>query len=382
MDMFHRRDACCTKGAVVSVAGSMLTIIPPTHPKCGTITTMNTFFRSSVLSLCAVLATIALSVAISLLAVHNTAMRESNVKQWLVAGEVYTNNPLSVFIKPSIDLPPGIIAQFNLQASDLTGAIDAAFPPQFLQQHTEHSVDALYAWLRGETDNLAVSVPVPERRDIFVAELTKILQPRVAALPVCTPGMQSTVLCRSANDSVESLSARLASSAATNSTLFEQPLELSLNTTTSPATSAAPTLPVSNLPGTFQAVRPMIIGSFIIFLLCVVITYFCCTKPLRPVALTRLARRLTFSLGFSAFTIYFVAYLLGNGTLNLPGTAAPFVPFLRIALADILSTYGLYTLIAAAIAAAAWAGLGYWQKQQPQPTLPATPQPPYPQQQY
>lgn len=61
--------------------------------------------------------------------------------------------------------------------------------PEYLQQQVEAAIDALYAYLRGETETPEIVVDVVPLRDRGRAALGTFLKSRVAALPTCAPGI-------------------------------------------------------------------------------------------------------------------------------------------------------------------------------------------------
>lgn len=128
-----------------------------------------------------------------------TILDRTDIKQWLNASGLYANNTLvsSLFTpQPAAsqigDIPT--VEQSFISSDAITNAAARTFTAPYLKASFEQVIDQSYNWIEGQGTEFSFSVPVQTKRDVFIGELIKEVEPRIAALPVCTS--QSFTMCR------------------------------------------------------------------------------------------------------------------------------------------------------------------------------------------
>jgi hypothetical protein len=177
-----------------------------------------------------------------------TLLDRHDVKQWLSASKLYNNNTLITSLASEQSTTDsssfsGLSAEQNLITDEvMKNALGRTFPPSFLKQSFESVIDTSYDWIEGKRPTFTFSVPVDAKRDVFIAELVKEIEPQVAAFPLCQP--YSQVLCRP-NTSVPDFSRQIVTSSIDQSDFLQAPLT---EATFSPTTSSQEISSLSGLP--------------------------------------------------------------------------------------------------------------------------------------
>jgi hypothetical protein len=106
----------------------------------------------------------------------------------------------------------------------LRQAIGTTFPPDYVQEQAEMIVDATYDWIDGDASQIAYTIPLHERQNDFIENLSQVLKERVQSLPQCSGSLSMNVECIPRAYTVESYARSVAEQTADDSDLFEEPL--------------------------------------------------------------------------------------------------------------------------------------------------------------
>lgn len=108
-----------------------------------------------------------------------TILNRDTTKRWLAESGIYDSFVSSYFKSQT---PTGTFVTND----DINKAFTATFPAGYVKQQSETALDALYDWIDGKAKTVSYSLPVNEKRQEFVDNLVKQVEPRIAALPQCT----------------------------------------------------------------------------------------------------------------------------------------------------------------------------------------------------
>ena len=128
-----------------------------------------------------------------------TVLDRSDVKQWLNDSGLYANNTLvsSIFApKPSSGQigDMSTIEESFIPSEAIANAATRTFTTPYLKTSFEHVINKSYDWIEGQGTEFTFSVPIQTKREVFIGELVKEVEPRITALPLCT--LQSRTICR------------------------------------------------------------------------------------------------------------------------------------------------------------------------------------------
>lgn len=109
-----------------------------------------------------------------------TLLNRDTTKRWLAESGVY-DTFISSYFKSQAPQSSGIVTN-----DDINKAFVATFPSGYVKQQSETALNAFYDWVDGKTQTVSYSLPVNEKRQEFVNNLVKQVEPRIAALPQCS----------------------------------------------------------------------------------------------------------------------------------------------------------------------------------------------------
>ena len=216
-------------------------------------------------------------------AISTTLLDRSDIKQWLGASKLYDNDTLiSVLFT---EQPNTIIAGQNLISNEaIQHALERTFPASFLRQNFEHVVDKSYDWIEGREARFAFSVPVDTKRQTFIAELAKEIEPKIAALPICNLTIQTP--CRP-NVPVPDFVRQLVIESITASDFLQAPLTESVFIQ---STSTENTAVLSRLPMIYSTVMTLLWALPLVFLISLVGAWLLTPHGSKQTLLIRLSR--------------------------------------------------------------------------------------------
>lgn len=292
-----------------------------------------------------------------------TVMDRDAVKGWLSDSKIYEGNLIASLIQPAATTEP-VPTQMTLGTSPemMKTALNATFTPDFIREQVEGVIDNTYDWVEGKNPELTFSIPIDQQRDTFIQQLSKTLEPQIAALPIC--GSVQADVCRPASLTVEQLASQMTTQSIDESGMFAAPL----TPASFPQDTQQPTSPLlAQLPALREIVDLLFIILPIIIILSVVTIIFATQPDRRLTAAVHLSRRIVFSMLFTLIPAAIVMFLLKDNDFGLSQMFAAqigdlIVPLIKIVIVDIAYNLVLFSGITAMISAAAWITLAVWQK--------------------
>jgi len=312
-----------------------------------------TLLRRLGIALLQLICTSAVVSFIWLLALQMTLLNPSVVKGWIRDSGVY-NKAIGTLVQPSVT------SGSTLLTTDTTKqALANTFTPQYIQQHTEQTLDNVYDWLDGKTANLSFSIPVDAQQGTLIQQLAQNMEPAIAQLPVCTSPDQLTgqdVQCRPGDRSPSQFADELAQQAVTSSHLLAGPItsQSLAQTGTANGQTAQDQAILNQLPSYRAWLEQLVWVLPAAAALCMLVIFFISTDKLRE--FVRLSRHIFFSTLLTALFGWGMWYISGNlkslpGLSTLGATDAAVSLFLPIA-SKALAGIGLELLLLSGIAAA------------------------------
>lgn len=223
-------------------------------------------FRSFSLWFLRLICLTALSGLVYLAMISTTILDRSDVKQWLNASGLYANNTLvSAIFSPQPtntqigDIPT--VEQSFISSEAIKNAAARTFTDSYLQTSFEHVIDQSYNWIEGQGTEFSFSIPIQTKRDVFISELVKEVEPRIAALPLCT--LQSRTICRP-NMPVSQFAQQIVTDSISQSDFLQTPIT---EASFAPATSNQEIETLSQLPRLRSIITTLLWIFPIIFIL-------------------------------------------------------------------------------------------------------------------
>lgn len=194
-------------------------------------------FRNIALSLCISIAALCVSVLLFASALNNTVLDKEKVKSWFTSENIYNDN----FVKALLNSDDSDSAtELEKQASNLefskaetAEVFSAVFTPAFLRSQIEEIIDTTYSMASGETKELKLTLELNKRKSALIKELTAVLKPKLAELPVCTsvnslPDLSrpENVTCRPANVTAGSMARQIVNKLIKDTAVYNKPIEL------------------------------------------------------------------------------------------------------------------------------------------------------------
>ncbi|MDB5165334.1 MAG: hypothetical protein JWM00_224 [Candidatus Saccharibacteria bacterium] len=337
------------------------------------------FFRTILIWLARLVCVLAVSGTVSLLVLQTTLLDRTDVKQWLKASGLYDSSLISALFpaeSTQVDIPTVAATSQELVSNEaVKAALQRTFTTDFIQSGFESVIDNSYDWMEGKRATFAFSVPVDSKRDTFIAELIKEVEPRVAALPPC--GVVAQSLCRPAPIPPADFTRQIVTDSIGQSDFLKAPIT---QTMFAAASQQQDTTSLSELPRLRSAV------AFLLYLLPVLF----CVAALGGALLSLRGTRLQFFIKLSrgvfsnmilAVVIAGVVLLLDrSGALpieQLLGQSNPLAPFIAHFITQMITgiawTLLLIAGITLVISTGSWIALSIIKKRRPAIELPPNP---------
>jgi len=326
----------------------------------------------------------AVSGTVYLATISTTLLDRHDVKEWLGASGVYDDGALisALFaVQPEATPQSGIVTtEQDIITTDATKhALAKAFPASFLRQSFSSVIDTSYDWIEGKRDTFSFSVPVQSKRQAFIEELIKEVEPKVATLPLCT--LNARTLCRP-NMSVADFARQLVTDSLAASDFLQTPLT---ETAFSSATSGEEVSSLSQLPRLRQAVSWLLWILPVVFVLSLLGAWLLTERGHKLALGTKLSRGIFSSMTLA--TVFSGTIILIEKFYGLPLEAAlpqagALAPIAARFMVDMILAFAwsllLYALIPLILSLIAWITFSQLKKR---PQTPATdglfpPQPP------
>lgn len=325
------------------------------------------FLRKVALWLAGLLCVIAISGLVSLLTLQTTMLDRTVVKSWLHKSGIYADNKLvSAIVQtpPSDQLPdsnPQPQAAISLPPDAIKTALGNTFTSTFIQTQTEVVVDAAYDWMEGKTPEFQFSIPINQKRDTFIQQLSVAIEPQIAALPECSLRVQSG--CRTPGLTPLQAAQQLATQSIQESGAFTKPLTNKSISQPAPGTQANAT-PVSltQLPLLRSVATTLLVALPVVAVLGAAFIGLMTRGIDRLTALSKLSRQVFLGMTLSVAVSIVVLWLGRDSDFGLKETLTSqasslgglLAPLVRIIIIGIATKLALFSGIACVISLTAW----------------------------
>ncbi|HVI69684.1 MAG TPA: hypothetical protein VM581_04475 [Magnetospirillaceae bacterium] len=111
-----------------------------------------------------------------------TVANREVAKQWLASSGMYDNALASVL---QVSSSEGQTNSSLINADILRQALNQTFDASYLRQSSNTVLDATYDWLEGKNRAIVFTIPVQQKAEVFRANLSALIIPKLQALPVC-----------------------------------------------------------------------------------------------------------------------------------------------------------------------------------------------------
>lgn len=332
------------------------------------------FIRALTLGFFSFVCIAAIAGCVYLATLQATVLNRAEVKDWLTSGGVYKNNLVPSLLQANSPKTPSAArltnGQFTIAEDALATALQRTFTPEYVQTQAESTIDRFYDWVEGKTATLTFSIPVDQKKDMFITELTRAVEPAVAALPICTSTLvMADSACRPANIPPDMYVQTAITESVDKAAFFKQPLtQDTLTTDTS-----------TPVPRSLLLLRALLPLAGWVVLMLVLITILSASLVLwlspagkRLKALGQLGKRVFFGQLFTLLGSLFLIWAFRSGLFRLsslfseqsgqPAVLAETISnVVKIALVDIASRLALFSGIVCVVGLACWVGIRYLQ---------------------
>lgn len=336
------------------------------------------------------LCVMAVSGTIYLVTISTTLLDRHDVKQWVSTSGVYKDGALitALFTQPpeaQAQTPTNtvITEQDIITTESIKHALIRTFPAPLLKQYFNGVIDESYNWMEGKSNNFSFLVPIDAKRQTFINELIKEVEPTVATLPPCS--LYTNTICRPANVAPADFARQLVTDSLATSDFMQTPIT---EKTFSSATSVSERTSLSQLPVLRQAIGLLLWILPVLFIVTTLGVWLLAAPGNRLNVFSKISRTI-----FSSMTL---AVLLSSAIIiiqkvhGLPIEAAmpkagAMAPIMARFVTELILAFSWALLVIAAIPLAisliSWITLVQLKKRhaaQVAPTTAAPPQPPQP----
>ncbi len=337
-------------------------------------------FRLLLLWLLRILCVIAVSGTVYLVTISSTLLDRHDVKEWLGASGIYKDGVLisALFTQqPTTQAAPTTTvttSQDIITQDAIKKALVRTFPAPYLKQQFNTVVDTSYDWMEGKRTKFSFLVPIDTKRQTFINELVKEVEPTVAALPPCAPFSQA--LCRPTTMTVPDFTRQLVTDSLASSDFLQTPIT---QTSFSSATSSSELSMLSELPMLRQVVSLLLWILPVLFVVTLVGALLLAEAPNRFALCTKLSRTVFSSMALAV--ILSGALIIVQKVYGLPieaampnvGALAPFVAGFTTALLLSFAWTLLYVaLIPLLISLIGWISFSQLKKHRNPQAMPVT----------
>ena len=316
-------------------------------------------FRSVLSGLAAFVCATSIVGLVYLFTLQETVMDRAVVKGWLSDSKIYENNLIASLVQPSSEPVQPSESPINPTTETIKTAQSATFPPDYVHQQVETVIDSSYDWIEGKAATFTFSIPIDQKRDTFIQQLAKALEPQIAALPIC--GTVGTQTCRPANITTEQRALQMTSQSINESGMFTTPITPA-SLSQGAQQPGAPSL--SQLPHLRKTADLLFIILPIVIILSAAAAVYTMPSNRQIATAIRLSRRVFFSMLLTVITTVIVIFVLHNNYFDLSKIFAAkigdiVVPLIKIIIIDIAAKLALFSGIASIVAAVIWAALRF-----------------------
>ncbi len=320
------------------------------------------FLRTTIVKVASFSCVLAVSSFIWLTTLNLTILNPEITKGWLRQSNVYSKI-IPTFTKSATEeqLPNNNL----ISAEHTQQALTNTFNPVYVQVQSEKALDSVYAWLDGKIKEPTFSIPINEKKDDFIKQLSIAIEPQVAALPICTtqPAMSArSIPCRPPITTSEEFAKLVVTESVNQNQLLDKPLtqeELGAIEPVSGTPEDPNEPPINQLPTAVGLLRWLLIALPIIVLLCIGLLTVAAGDKLT--AFMRLCRRIFLGSILTLLSAGILAYLSLNPHLipgfNMAptgGAAEIFAPALQLAINDIAGHLALLSGVTSIASGGGW----------------------------
>lgn len=181
------------------------------------------FFRLFTVYVASFLCVAAVSSIMWFGALQASVFNVQTVKEWVSASHL-PSTLLDALVPRANGSGSNLLSQATIAA-----ALKTTFPPSYVDEQLNTILDSTYAWINGKTTTITFSLPINQKKDIAIAQLTTALETAIASLPNCTASNQpstqnSDIVCKPRNLSTYDFAHALATQAVSSSGLLDQPI--------------------------------------------------------------------------------------------------------------------------------------------------------------
>jgi hypothetical protein len=201
------------------------------------------FLRAIIASLLSLICTLAVSTFVTLQTLNTTVLDRGEVKTWLDKSGMY-NNLLTTTLDNNAAAQQELSSGSSsiVSADDLKKALGQTFNASYVKQATEKAIDSTYNWLDGNASTISFEINTTDKKADFTNNLSAILEPQLAQLPRCASVAQfqsNNPPCLPAGTTPKQAADELATDAANQANIFQQPVTSQTVAESSPKQSSS-----------------------------------------------------------------------------------------------------------------------------------------------
>lgn len=129
------------------------------------------------------LTTVAVTAWITTMVLQSTLLNRQVVLGWLDKSGAYDHIIDSIISLQNVGQDTGSLDQESLKQ-----AVTATLTPSFVKQVSETTINSVYDWLEGKSENITFTIPVSDKRAELQQQLQAIIAPQLKNLPTCKSG--------------------------------------------------------------------------------------------------------------------------------------------------------------------------------------------------
>lgn len=318
------------------------------------------FIRKLSIWLASLICVIAISGTVSLLTLQTTILDRSVVKSWLQQSKLYDDNKL---VSAIVQTPSGEQAQdiVTIPPEAIKTALGNTYNSEFIQTQTETVVNAAYDWMEGKTSDFQFSIPIDQKRDTLIQQLSTAIEPQVATIPVCSLRVQTG--CRTPGLTPLQYAQQLATQSIQESGAFSEPLtNKSIAQPVSDPKETTSSFALTQLPLLRSIVSILIVALPLVALLSVIFISLMTQGSSRLAILSKLSRRVFFGVALSLAGSIFILWIGHDSDFGLTKTLTAqasdigglVAPLVKIIIIGLASKLALFSSIVCLVSLAAW----------------------------
>lgn len=325
--------------------------------------------RAVLAGLAGLICIVSVSGFITLLALRTTIMDREVAKSWLDTSKIYDGRLISALIQASNVDGEQSDAGINTSSDALKTALNATFTQDFVQTQIEGIVANAYDWTEGKIPAFTFSIPVNQKRDTLIQQLSKAIEPQIEALPTCQSAQQIQQLtCRPPDLTVEQFANLLATQSIDESGMFTTPITNESIAKNQPHDSPQTDKSLlAQLPVIRAGIDALLIILPAAVIISIAIIILATVNGRRLVAMSRLSRRIFFSVFLIFLPAIVVVWVARDSDFGLSailtgqiGDLA--IPLIKIVVVSVSGRLALFSGIACIVSVLAWIGFTIWRR--------------------